>query len=31
MYAWYDSWIVDDGFGMNLACELNEVIIIKGA
>ena len=29
MYAWHDSWIVNDGFGMNLACELNEVVIIK--
>jgi len=31
MYAWHDSWIVNDGFGMNLACELNEVVIIKVA
>jgi len=31
MYAWHDSWIVDDGFGMKLACELNEVVIIKVA
>jgi len=29
MYAWRDSWMLDDGFGMNLACELNEVVIIK--
>jgi len=31
MYAWHDSWIVDDGFGMDLACEINEVVIIKEA
>jgi len=27
--VWHDSWIVNDGFGMNLACELNEVVIIQ--
>ena len=26
MYVWHDSWIVDDGFGMNLACDLNEIV-----
>jgi len=31
MYTWYDSWIVGEGFGMNLACELNEVVNIKEA
>ena len=29
MHEWCDSWIVDDGFGMNLACDLNEMVCIK--
>jgi len=31
MYAWHDSRIVDDGFDMDLAYEINEVIFIKEA
>jgi len=31
MYAWHDSWTVDDGLGVNLACELNELVIVKVA
>jgi len=29
MHEWCDSWIVDDGFGLNLACDLNEMVGIK--
>jgi len=29
MHEWCDSWIVDDGFGMNLTCDLNEMVGIK--
>jgi len=29
MHEWCDSWIVDDGFCMTLACDLNEMVGIK--
>ena len=31
MYEWCDSWMVNDGFCMNLACKLNEMVGIKEA
>ena len=31
MYEWYDSWMVNDGYGMNLACILNEMVGVKVA
>jgi len=31
MYEWYDSWKVDDGYGMNLACKLNKMVGVKVA
>ena len=31
MHEWYGSWIVNDGFCMILACDLNEMIGIKVA
>jgi len=29
MHEWCGLWIVDDEFGMNLACDLNERVGIK--
>jgi len=29
MHEWCDSWMVNDRFGMNLACDLNEIVSIK--
>jgi len=29
MYEWYDLWMVNDGYGMNLACKLNEMVGVK--
>jgi len=31
MYEWYDSWMVNDGYGINLTCKLNEMVGVKVA